>query len=334
MDNCITMIKYQGLGNDYLVLDPNKNRVQLQGKKIALLCQRGFGLGADGILYGPIEIDGKMGVRIFNSDGSEAAISGNGVRIFAKYLMDHEYVKEQKFSIQTLSGPIEVECLNNRATEFRVKMGKASFISREIPVTGEVREVINESFTFHNKEYKATCLTVGNPHCIIFMDQVTPELAKELGPYVENADEFPFEEYDYIVDAVDTVTAKIALVMKAQEKNVPIISSMGAGNKLDASAFKVADIYKTSMCPLAKVMRRELKKRGVKKLKVVYSEEKPTRPIEDMSISCRSNCICPPGAEHKCTQRRDIPGSIAFVPSVAGLIIAGEVVQDIAFDRV
>ena len=88
MDNCITMIKYQGLGNDYLVLDPNKNRVQLQGKKIALLCQRGFGLGADGILYGPIEIDGKMGVRIFNSDGSEAAISGNGVRIFAKYLMD------------------------------------------------------------------------------------------------------------------------------------------------------------------------------------------------------------------------------------------------------
>ena len=334
MDNCITMIKYQGLGNDYLVLDPNKNRVQLQGKKIALLCQRGFGLGADGVLYGPIEIDGKMGVRIFNSDGSEAAISGNGVRIFAKYLMDHEYVKEQKFSIQTISGPIEVECLNNRATEFRVKMGKASFISREIPVTGEVREVINESFTFHNKEYKATCLTVGNPHCIIFMNQVTPELAKELGPYVENADEFPFEEYDYIVDAVDTVTAKIALVMKAQEKNVPIISSMGAGNKLDASAFKVADIYKTSMCPLAKVMRRELKKRGVKKLKVVYSEEKPTRPIEDMSISCRTNCICPPGAEHKCTERRDIPGSLAFVPSVAGLIIAGEVVQDIAFDRV
>lgn len=137
----------------------------------------------------------------------------------------------------------------------------------------------------------------------------------------ENADEFPFEEYDYIVDAVDTVTAKIALVMKAQEKNVPIISSMGAGNKLDASAFKVADIYKTSMCPLAKVMRRELKKRGVKKLKVVYSEEKPTRPIEDMSINCRTNCICPPGAEHKCTERRDIPGSLAFVPSVAGLIM-------------
>lgn len=144
-----------------------------------------------------------------------------------------------------------------------------------------------------------------------------------------NADEFPFEEYDYIVDAVDTVTAKISLVMKAKECNVPIISSMGAGNKLDASQFKVADIYKTKVCPLAKVMRRELKKRGVKKLKVVYSEEQPTRPKEDMSISCRTNCICPTGASHKCTERRDIPGSVAFVPAVAGLIIAGEVVKDL-----
>ena len=145
----------------------------------------------------------------------------------------------------------------------------------------------------------------------------------------ENADEFPFEEYDYVVDAVDTVTAKIALVMKAKEKDIPIISSMGAGNKLDGSQFRVADIYKTKVCPLAKVMRRELKKRGIKKLKVVYSEEQPLTPVEDMAVSCRTNCICPPGAEHKCTQRRAIPGSVAFVPSVAGLIIAGEVVKDL-----
>lgn len=145
----------------------------------------------------------------------------------------------------------------------------------------------------------------------------------------ENADEFPFDEYDYVVDAVDTVTAKIEIVMQAQKKHVPVISCMGAGNKLDGSQFKVSDIYKTKMCPLAKVMRRELKKRGVKKLKVVYSEEKPTRPLDDMSISCRTHCICPPGAKHKCTERRDIPGSTAFVPSVAGLIIAGEVVKDI-----
>lgn len=145
----------------------------------------------------------------------------------------------------------------------------------------------------------------------------------------ENADEFPFDEYDYVVDAVDTVTAKIELVMKAQEKGVRIISSMGAGNKLDASAFRVADIYKTKVCPLAKVMRRELKKRGVKKLKVVYSEEKALTPLEDESISCRSNCVCPPGTEHKCTDRRAIPGSVAFVPPVAGLIIAGEVIKDL-----
>lgn len=145
----------------------------------------------------------------------------------------------------------------------------------------------------------------------------------------ETADDFRFEEYDYVVDAVDTVTAKIALVMQAKEAGVPIISSMGAGNKMDASAFQVADIYKTKVCPLAKVMRRELKKRDVKKLKVVYSEEPAITPIDDMSISCRTNCVCPPGAAHKCTERRAIPGSNAFVPSVAGLILAGEVVKDL-----
>lgn len=145
----------------------------------------------------------------------------------------------------------------------------------------------------------------------------------------ETAGDFRFADYDYVVDAVDTVTAKIALVMQAKEAGVPIISSMGAGNKMDAAAFQVADIYKTKVCPLAKVMRRELKKRGVKKLKVVYSEEQAIMPIEDMSISCRTNCVCPPGAARKCTERRAIPGSNAFVPSVAGLIIAGEVVKDL-----
>jgi tRNA A37 threonylcarbamoyladenosine dehydratase len=146
----------------------------------------------------------------------------------------------------------------------------------------------------------------------------------------ENADEFPFSEYDYIVDAVDTVTAKLSLIEKAKEKNIPVISCMGAGNKLDASLFQVADIYKTKVCPLAKVMRRELKKRGIKKLKVVYSEEQPIQPIDDMAISCRNHCICPPGAAHKCTERRAIPGSTAFVPAAAGLILAGEVIKDLA----
>ena len=145
----------------------------------------------------------------------------------------------------------------------------------------------------------------------------------------ENAGEFPFEEYDYVVDAVDTVTAKIEIIMQAKKNNVPVISCMGAGNKLDPTQFRVADIYQTKVCPLARVMRHEMKKRQVKHLKVVYSEEKPMRPLDDMANSCRTNCICPPGAKHKCTDRRDIPGSIAFVPSVAGLIIAGEVVKDL-----
>ena len=145
----------------------------------------------------------------------------------------------------------------------------------------------------------------------------------------ENSSEFDFSNYDYVIDAVYTVTAKINLVMQANESNVKIISSMGAGNKLDPTAFMVSDIYKTSVCPLAKVMRRELKKRNIKKLKVVYSKEEALVPEKDESISCSSHCVCPPGTERKCTDRRAIPGSVAFVPSVVGLIIAGEVIKDL-----
>ena len=186
-----------------------------------------------------------------------------------------------------------------------------------------------------NRQIIATRKTVGKYKVDVMqerMQEINPDVKVQVHKCFflpENAAEFPFSEYDYVVDAVDTVTAKLELIMKAKKAGVPIISSMGAGNKLDASQFKVADIYQTRVCPLAKVMRRELKKRGVEKLKVVYSEEMPTRPVEDMAISCRTNCICPPGAKHKCTERRDIPGSVAFVPSVVGLIIAGEVVKDL-----
>ncbi len=145
----------------------------------------------------------------------------------------------------------------------------------------------------------------------------------------DNAGNFDFSEYSYVVDAVDTVTAKIELVMRANQANTRIISCMGAGNKLDPTRFEVTDIYKTSVCPLAKVMRKELKTRGIKKLKVVYSKEPVRQSLSDMALSCKTGCICPPGAERKCTQRRAIPGSTSFVPSVAGLIIAAEVVKDI-----
>ena len=147
-------------------------------------------------------------------------------------------------------------------------------------------------------------------------------------------EEFFAAQYDYIVDAIDTVTGKLELIEQAQRAGTPIISSMGAGNKMDASAFEVTDIYKTSVCPLARVMRRELKKRGIKKLKVVYSKEPPITPLDDMSISCRTHCICPSGTARKCTQRRQVPGSNAFVPAAVGLIVAGEVVKDLtAWER-
>lgn len=186
-----------------------------------------------------------------------------------------------------------------------------------------------------NRQIFATHKTVGQ-----YKVDVAEERILEINPNVkvtkyktfytpDTADEFDFTQYDYIVDAIDTVTGKIALVENANAASAPIISSMGAGNKLDPTAFEVADIYKTSVCPLAKVMRRELKKRGVKKLKVVYSKEPAITPIDDVAISCRQHCICPPGTKRKCTQRRQVPGSNAFVPSVVGLIIAGEVVKDL-----
>lgn len=145
----------------------------------------------------------------------------------------------------------------------------------------------------------------------------------------ETASQFDFTQYDYVVDAIDTVTGKIELVEQANRAGTPIISCMGAGNKLNAAAFEVSDIYKTSFCPLARVMRYELRRRGIRKLKVVYSREQAMTPIDDMATSCRQNCICPPGTARKCTQRRQVPGSTAFVPAAAGLIAAGEVVKDL-----
>lgn len=186
-----------------------------------------------------------------------------------------------------------------------------------------------------NRQILATRKTVGK-----YKVDVAEERMLEINPNVKvrkfktfytpkTSSEFDFSEYDYIVDAIDSVTGKIELVMQADKCGTPIISSMGAGNKTNPAGFEVTDIYKTSVCPLARVMRHELKKRGIKHLKVVYSKEKPITPIDDMTISCRTNCICPPGTARKCTERRQVPGSTAFVPSVVGLIIAGEIINDL-----
>lgn len=170
-----------------------------------------------------------------------------------------------------------------------------------------------------NRQIIALQTTIGRPKVEVMKErllQINPEIkvtARQCFYLPERAGEFDFTSYDYVVDAVDTVTAKLSIIMRAKEAGVPVISSMGAGNKLDPSRFEVADISATSVCPLAKVMRRELKARGIQNVKVVFSKEPPCRPLTD-------------AGETDC---RAVPGSIAFVPAAAGLVLAGEVVRDI-----
>ena len=187
----ITMKKYHGLGNDYSVLDPNKNEIKLQKRNVEMLCRRNFGVGADGILYGPFQEDGKLRVQIFNPDGSEAERSGNGVRIFAKYLLDEGYVKEKKFTLNTLAGDVEIEFLDEDGSTMRVNMGKPVYAGAELPLVGLEGEIVNAHLRFHDNDYNTTCLSVGNPNCVIMMEEITPQKAKDLGPYVEGASYFP-----------------------------------------------------------------------------------------------------------------------------------------------
>ena len=181
------------------------------------------------------------------------------------------------------------------------------------------------SLTNLNRQIIATHATLGRLKVDAARDRVldiNPDCVVRTYPIFytpETAGQFDFTQYDYVVDAIDTVTGKLALVMQAKEAGTPIISSMGAGNKLDPTAFRVADITKTSVCPLARVMRRELKKRGVAHLKVVFSTEEAMTPENDPSCN-------DPG-------RRSTPGSTAFVPAVAGLILAGEVIRDLSAEK-
>lgn len=209
MDTVI-MKKYHGLGNDYLVLDPNKNQLRLQPRHIELLCRRNFGVGADGILYGPMPKErqyeaaleerqyesmpeeNRFCVQIYNPDGSQTENSGNGIRIFAKYLLDEGYVKDSKVILSTSAEDVEVEFLEETGSRMRVNMGSPSFVGAAIPVVGmQDSEVINEPLCFHGNIYNTTCLSVGNPNCVIMMEEIDHKKAIELGPYVEHANYFP-----------------------------------------------------------------------------------------------------------------------------------------------
>lgn len=190
------------------------------------------------------------------------------------------------------------------------------------------------SLTNLNRQIIASTKTIGR-----YKVDVAAERAKEISPdcivrtyktfYLPDTEDlFDFTQYDYVVDAIDTVTGKLAIIEKAKKAGIPVISSMGAGNKINPSAFETADIYDTSICPLAKIIRRECRKRGIESLKVVYSKEPPIRPLND-SLNCKDDCSDLSEMNQNQTKKRTVPGSTAFVPSVAGMIIAGEVINDL-----
>ena len=234
-------------------------------------------------------------------------------------------------------GKAGVEKLNNAKVAIFGLGGVGSFVLEGLVRAGIGNFVLIDDdkicLTNLNRQILATRKTVGQPKV-----EVAKQRILDINPNanVEIHQEFFMPEtegildnsIDYIVDCIDTVTAKIELVMQCNKLNIPIISAMGTGNKLDPSKFEITDIYKTSVCPLAKVMRKELRKRNIKSLKVIYSKEEPIKPDNESEFSCKTNCICPPGTKRKCAQKNQVPGSISFVPSVAGLMIAGEIVKE------
>ncbi len=203
--------KYHGLGNDYLVIDPNVQDFAMTEANIRLICDRNFGVGSDGILYGPAFEGDMPSLRIFNPDGSEAEKSGNGLRIFAKYLFEKEYVQSKSFKIKTLGGIVDVQVKDETANLIRINMGKVTFISDEIPVAGPRREVVNEPLDINGVEHQVTCLSIGNPHCVIPMKEVSDQTARALGPYVENHKMFPNRINLQIVRVIDRANIDIRI---------------------------------------------------------------------------------------------------------------------------
>ena len=207
----ITLEKYHGLGNDYLIFDPNKNELKLTKEAVRLICNGNFGVGSDGLLVGPILGEDKMTVKILNPDGSEAELSGNGVRIFGKYLKDAGYVQKNHFSVNTLSGEQQIHYLNEEGTRIKVSMGHLSFWSDEIPMTGPRREVLNETMMFGSIPYRVTCVSIGNPHCVIWLSDISKELACRIGRHSEAAECFPEKVNTELLRVVDRTNIEIEI---------------------------------------------------------------------------------------------------------------------------
>lgn len=240
---------------------------------------------------------------------------------------------------EMLVGPEALERLKNSTVAIFGVGGVGSFVVEGLVRSGVGRFILVDDdlvcLTNLNRQIHATRKTIGKPKVAAMKErilEINPKAEVEthqLFYLPETAGQLLDGNIDYIVDAIDTVTAKIDLVMKAKEKGIPIISSMGTGNKLDPTKLMITDISKTTTDPLARVMRKELRVRGITSLKVLFSGEIPVNTIENENTSCRDCCVCPKGTERKCTDRRNIPGSSSFVPPVGGLIIAGEVVKDL-----
>lgn len=207
----VTFKKYHGLGNDYLVYDCIKNSYELTPMRAKMICDRHFGVGSDGILVGPFFEEDGIHVKIYNPDGSMAEESGNGIRIFARYLKDNDYVQKKHFVLHTDRGPVEVTYLNENGSRLRASMGKLNFFSDEIPVTGPRREVVNEEMEFGGNTYKATCVSVGIPHCVIPMDEISREKICAIGKFSEDAPCFPNRMNTVIMQPIDEYNIAIEI---------------------------------------------------------------------------------------------------------------------------
>lgn len=199
----IEVEKYHGLGNDYLVYDPNKNSLELNPSNVRLMCNRNFGVGADGVLEGPLLEGGRISMVVWNPDGSVAEKSGNGVRIFAKYLKDAGYVQKKDFVIHCQGEEAYIHYLNEEGTRLKASMGRVSFWSDDVPVEGPRREIINETMIFGRIPYPVTCLSIGNPHCVILMDEISKDLVCRIGRYSEHAKQFPEKINTLIMKVMD-----------------------------------------------------------------------------------------------------------------------------------
>ena len=247
----VVLEKYHCMGNDYLVFDPNKNDLELNAENIKKMCSRHFGIGADGILAGPYLGENDFYVRIYNADGSEAEKSGNGMGIFAKYLRDAGYVQKTTISWKTLGGEETVFYLNEDATRVKISMGHPTFWSDEIPVTGERREMVNQTMVFGKIPYVTTCLSMGNPHCVIWMNEISKEMVCRIGEHSETSEYFPEKVNTQILNVLDRTNIQIEIYERGVGYTLAS-GSCAARRRVRPTAWDLPIRICTSICRVAR----------------------------------------------------------------------------------